>query len=111
MTPAEGTDSLLATFNYVRHGSWKASLQDDGKNVVELHSQQVCTDPYTPLFRGVGAVAAGPAIAAPLLSEDRKIKICLKMPKTRRNKIVIAVLHGPSHVLYNHVHVLLLTCT
>ena len=28
------------------------------------------------------------------------------MPKTRRRKIEIAVLRGPSHVLYNHVHVL-----
>ena len=28
------------------------------------------------------------------------------MPKTRRKKIEIAVLRSPSHLLYNHVHVL-----
>ena len=36
-------------------------------------------------FRGVGAVAAGPAMAAPLLVEDRKIKN-LKMPKNEEKK-------------------------
>ena len=56
--------------------------------------------------RGVGAVAAGPAMAAPLLAEDRKIKTVSKCQKRGEKKIEIAVLRGPSHVLYNHVHVL-----
>ena len=59
---------------------------------------------------GVGAVAAGPAMAAPpppLLAEDRKIKTVSKC-QTRGEKRSKAVLRGPSHVLYNHVlvHVL-----
>ena len=56
---------------------------------------------------GVGAVAAGPAMAAPLLAEDRKIKTVSKCQK-RGEKRSKAVLRGPSHVLYNHVlvHVL-----
>ena len=57
-------------------------------------------------FRGVGAVATGLAMATPLLAEDRKITIVSKCQKRGEKKIEIAVLRGPSHVLYNHVHVL-----
>ena len=46
-------------------------------------------------------------MAAPLLAEDRKIKLSQNATNEEKKDR----LRGPSHVLYNHVHVMYLLST
>ena len=67
--------------------------------VSKLYNNNSCIIIVVQVYRGVGAVAARPAIAAPLLVEIEKLKL-FQTAKNEEKKFKIAVLRGQSLVLY-----------